>query len=196
MIYFTSDTHFEFPGILTKMGRKGFKNVAEHDEQILTNINNLVKKTDTLYILGDFAFTRPHYYRNLIQCDNVKFVIGNHDDPIQSAEAFGSIPDLLVAPLSNGYNSYCTHYPMAFWDKSHKGSYHFYGHMHAQREQFLDCMFPERRSIDVGIDNAYRLKGISEPFSELELLDILGDRKGHDDLQFYIDYREANRDVS
>lgn len=191
MKYFTADTHFSFPGILTKMGRKGFINVPEHDWAILENINSLVSQTDTLYILGDFAWSKPDHFRNLINCDNIVFVVGNHDDKDAVTWAFGQVHDLVEVQLLNGASSFCTHYPMAFWDKSHKGSFHFYGHMHAQREHYLDSVFPERRSIDVGIDNAYRLKGRSEPFSEVELLDILGDRKGHDDIQFYTDFRKA-----
>lgn len=181
------------------MGRRGFtgiRSMAEHDDQILDNINNLVKKTDTLYILGDFALDRPARFKERIVCQNIFFIIGNHDKKELTTWAFGTVYDLLEVKLNNGNYAYCSHYPMAFWDRSHKGSYHFYGHMHAQRETFLDCMFPDRRSMDVGVDNAYRLKGKHEPFSELELLDLLSTRKGHDDLQFYKDYQLATADAS
>lgn len=87
--------------------------------------------------------------------------------------------------FSNKEKCYLSHYCTLYYPSSHNNAYHCYGHNHATREQYLDNLFPERRSMDVGIDNYYRLFGKYEPFSEDEILSILSPRKGHDPLEFY-----------
>jgi calcineurin-like phosphoesterase family protein len=74
---------------------------------------------------------------------------------------------------------------MAFWDGSHHGSFHIYGHCHTNSEAKLDAFYPERRSIDVGVDNAALQLGNYQPFSKEDLIGILGGRKGHDPLDYY-----------
>jgi hypothetical protein len=46
-------------------------------------------------------------------------------------------------------------------------------------EDYLDSMWPERRSMDVGVDNAFRIFGEYRPFSEYDILNLLSTRKGH-----------------
>ena len=61
------------------------------DATILHNINARVKPEDTLFHLGDFCFSKSseasnapkkafNYYRELIFCQNVIFIQGNHDN--------------------------------------------------------------------------------------------------------------------
>jgi len=59
-----------------------------------------------------------------------------------------------------------------------------YGHCHFQREAYLDGIWPERRSMDVGVDSARHHLGEFRPFSEDEVVQILGQRKGHHDLAY------------
>ena len=55
MEFFTSDTHVGHAKIIP-LHRRPFSNPDEMDEALLDRINSCVKKTDTLYHLGDFAF--------------------------------------------------------------------------------------------------------------------------------------------
>jgi hypothetical protein len=57
-----------------------------------------------------------------------------------------------------------------------------YGHCHSQREKQLDALFPERRSIDIGIDNAVKYYGAPVPFAEEFFTYGLMSRKGHDQI--------------
>jgi hypothetical protein len=41
---------------------------------------------------------------------------------------------------------FVSHYPHAYWPRSHKGCLHVYGHVHAEREATLDAALPGRRS--------------------------------------------------
>jgi len=187
-LYITADTHFGYAAVLTKMKRFGFRDIEDHDRQVLDCINAKVDVEDFLIIVGDFAHPgKARYYRNEIKCSKVIMVLGNHDKRGECTEVFGCAHDMYQMPFLTGeLSSVFCHYPMAFWDNSHKGAYHFYGHCHTQREATLDTAFPQRRSMDVGVDNAMRLLGKPEPFHEQELLDILKDRSGHDPVEFYL----------
>ncbi len=61
---------------------------------------------------------------------------------------------------------------MRVWLGSHKGYYHCYGHSHGSLESK-----PWGKSMDVGIDSAYRLFGEYRPFSLEEVVEILDKRK-------------------
>lgn len=146
MIWFTADTHFGHEAVISKMGRP-FIGIKEHDDFIISGINQAVQKRDVLYILGDFAWTRPGHYRQRINCREVHLIWGNHDK-----ESFKiHFSNCYVTRYLKESNLFLSHYPHAYWHKSHKGSMHLYGHCHGQREQTLDAAFPGRRSLDVGI---------------------------------------------
>lgn len=67
---------------------------------------------------------------------------------------------------------FLSHYAHRVWDKSHKGVIHLYGHSHATLEDQ-----PWGKSMDVGIDNAYRLFGEYRPFSLDEIVKLMGKRE-------------------
>ena len=71
-----------------------------------------------------------------------------------------------------------SHYAQAVWNKSHSGSWMLYGHSHATAENWLDQMMPNRFSLDVGVDNIYRLIGEYRPISFEEIEKIFKNRKG------------------
>lgn len=190
MIYFSSDQHFNHLGLATEgitgkgMGR-GFPTLDEHNETLLDAINSRVHSTDILYLLGDFAWTKPSKFRMQIRCKHIRFIFGNHDKRMESLNAFGECKDLICTKFSNGENVILSHYPQMYWTKSHYNAYHLYGHMHRQREDYLDNLLPDRRSMDVGVDNAKYLLGHWGPFSEDEILAHLSHRAGHDPLSYY-----------
>lgn len=78
MRYFTSDTHFGH-GMVS--GLRGFQNVPDHDDHIISQIADLSSK-DELFILGDLQLSRdlsrlPFLPRNM-DC-TMHLVLGNHD---------------------------------------------------------------------------------------------------------------------
>lgn len=158
---------------------------------MIENINKIVGKNDTLWHLGDFAFGRTHYvndclnYRNKIRCKNVNIIWGNHDKPHLIKHLFKSDAYLIPRYKWNKQTFFLTHYAPAVWDKSHRGSIALYGHSHANAEKRLDKIMPDRRSMDVGVDNAYRLTGEYRPFSFEEIISIMNKKKG-----CYIDHHE------
>jgi calcineurin-like phosphoesterase family protein len=141
-------------------------------------------------------------YRERIKCKVVNLVWGNHDRR-EIAPLFTS--NYSSYELRWGSRkvvmSHCAH---AVWEGSHRGAYHLYAHSHTTAENNLDIfsvvcdlrpnnlqdllvklqkvdlqsLQPSRRSIDVGIDNAFRLLGEYRPFSFEEIDHILAARQG------------------
>lgn len=80
-IFFTADTHFGHENII-KFCKRPFKSVKNMDNQILCNINNIVKKEDTLIHLGYFGFQNRNNLKSIKGQIIGKFILiaGNHDN--------------------------------------------------------------------------------------------------------------------
>jgi hypothetical protein len=111
---------------------------------------------------------------------------------------FGEVPYIRLIelrsapghPRTKKLKTVLCHTPMVFWEGSHKGWAHLYGHCHGQREDTLDqWLGADRRSMDVSVDNIYKLTGSFSPLSEADLFRQLYYRLGHDPVEFYSNYR-------
>lgn len=87
--YFSADFHFGHDKIRFYCSRP-FTSLKEMDSTIINNLNTRIKKEDTLFVLGDFCFSRSteapdspksafSFYRDQINCQNIIFINGNHD---------------------------------------------------------------------------------------------------------------------
>jgi len=187
--FFTADCHFDHVKFYDPMVTRPFT-MDEWHEMLLYRINTMVDRTDRLFILGDFAWKRPGYWRQQIQCRHVTLILGNHDSEAKCRRVFGGAMYLTrVVKKVCGQQVFLSHYPHAHWPASHYGSLHLYGHCHNQREACLDAIWPERRSMDVSPDTAYQLTGEWRPFSDEEIVERLTQRRGHDNIQFYKDFQ-------
>ena len=186
--FWISDTHLGHDAIILKMGRGYFSSIEEHDGTIIEGINSTVGVRDRLWIQGDFAWHgKAQKFRQMIRCKNIGFIIGNHDKPDDIRKAFGGFfVDRLVrkwGPAGEPLVMY--HYPILFWDRSHRNGFHTYGHMHTNQEALMDFLFPERRSMEVSVDEAKRKLGVVRPFAKQDIYDLIGSRKGHDPIEYY-----------
>jgi len=145
-------------------------------------------------------------FRRRIHCKNVHLIFGNHDEEIEEgtisihevgelcgkthddAELGRKVRELLNSEhnLSGHFSSVqhykevavdgimiCMfHYKQTIWNKSHRDAYHLYGHSHSMAEHLVNG-----KSMDVGVDNAFKLLGEYRPFSHEEILHFLGGRK-------------------
>ena len=66
MIHFTSDWHLYHTNILKYCDRP-FKTIEEMHEVILHNWNRVVKKGDTVYVLGDVTYGNKENTLNFIK---------------------------------------------------------------------------------------------------------------------------------
>lgn len=102
--------------------------------------------------------------------------VGGHDKltiaPAMAKELFSSVN--YYKHISIGKQEIImSHYAFRVWNRSHHGSIHLYGHSHDS----LDRDGTEwGKSMDVGIDSAYRRFGVYRPFSEAEIMDIMAKR--------------------
>lgn len=153
------------------------------DDAIIDNINRMVGPNDTLWHLGDFALPgRNFYYENCrkyrerIRCRNIHYIFGNHDRR-EIAPLFTRSYDLYDAEI-NGRGFVLCHYALAVWNRSHHGAICLYGHSHSSAEKWLEQAMPGRRSMDVGVDNAYKIFGEFRPFTFDEIISLVGNRSG------------------
>ena len=173
-----------------------FRTVEDHDHHLIGAINCTVREEDELYILGDFS-QEPGKYRAMIDCKHVYLIRGNHDPVQKSRTVFGDLPWMRTVRLrcdGDSLRAVLCHFPLAYWDGSHKGWAHLHGHVHGQREATLDRAFGTfRRSLDVGVDAIRSEFGDYFPLDEQELYCILSNREGHDNPIYYHDL-QAQRD--
>lgn len=153
MNYYTSDLHFNHKNII-KHCHRPFYNIKNMNDTIINNFNQILKPKDSLYILGDLGWEMKNCesIANLvaqIKCKKI-LITGNHDKDIIKKEElrnqFKEIYDMYS--LKDGdYNITLCHYPMLVWNKSNKGSYHFYGHIHKHTLEHT-----AKNSFNVGVD--------------------------------------------
>jgi calcineurin-like phosphoesterase family protein len=173
--WFTSDFHFGHTNIAGpkvsnwKEGYRDFESVHEMNKCLTQTINKYVKKDDTLYFLGDFCFgghINTPSYRHSLQVETIHLCRGNHDHHIAKyASMFTSINDHIWKAIG-GQEFFLHHYAGRVWPASHKGTIHLYGHSH-------DSIPDYGKSMDVGVDVAYRMFGEYRPFSLEEILEIM-----------------------
>ena len=143
-IFLTSDSHFGHANII-KYCNRPFEHITEMDEALISNYNEVVKPSDTVYHLGDFAFSRtPEKYFYRLN-GNVHLILGNHDDESNLRNCqFASVQDVLFFH-HNSNAFWLSHYAHLRWPRSHHGTYHMFGHSHGGLNGY-------GRSMDVGVD--------------------------------------------
>lgn len=179
--FFTSDTHLSHDAL--GLSFRQFETIEHHNDAIMDGINKAVGVHDRLFVLGDFCWRGEESWVAKIRCKNLHLIFGNHDKA-KLGKLFKTAEDTSEVKIQ-GRKVFLSHYPHAFWPASHHGSLHLYGHVHAQHEIPLDVLFPGRRSMDCGVDNAFRLVGEYRPFSEDEIVGMLADRPGHYHVKTY-----------
>lgn len=112
MIHFTSDSHWGHANII-KYCNRPFKNVWEMNHVLIEKWNAVVKPTDTVYHLGDFAFLAPRQIKDLLKClnGNITMVLGNHDGPAHNYPGVTIVKDSMSLKLEDGTELFMTHYP-------------------------------------------------------------------------------------
>lgn len=193
-IYFSSDFHLNHSNICGpkisqwKSGYRDFDTLDQMNQTILQNINKTVKFDDTLYFLGDFCFggheKTPHW-RNQIRCQNIYWYKGNHDSyQWRYKDMFIKTRDVDMIEIYK-QKIFLSHYKHGIWEGSHKGYWHLYGHSHASAEHWVIG-----KSMDVGIDNAYKILGEYRPFSFDEIKKLMDKRDIH-----YVDHHNKDTNV-
>jgi calcineurin-like phosphoesterase family protein len=172
-VYLTSDTHYSHNNICRGISKwnsnecRDFDTLEEMNNTIVNNINKYVKYDDLLIHCGDWSFggiENIKKFRDRINCKNIILIQGNHDHNIDKHVENGTINELFLEFKQIGYYQIefmkfvCCHFPMSIWHQSHKDVPLFYGHVHGSFQNV-------GKSMDVGIDNIFKLIDIYKPIS-------------------------------
>lgn len=137
--FYISDLHLGHDNVI-KFDNRPFKSVKEMDQTLIDNWNKVVSDGDTVYILGDFCWSKNEleWVKILKQLKGEKVLIkGNHDLKYFSSSLrpmFKYIKDYDEVK-DNGKRVILSHYPIPFY----RGAYnpdmvHLYGHIHVTIE--------------------------------------------------------------
>lgn len=175
MNFFTADLHLGHANIIKHCSRQ-FYNSGEMDAAIIREINEKARDSDTLWVIGDFAFRGrdPAHYLERLACRDVRLLFGNHDKGSKCG-CFAWTGD--VAEISVGTQRiWMSHYAHRSWPASHRGSWHLYGHSHGGLD--TDDVARGLSAIDVGIDNCTRYGlPFGSPWSMDDLARVLPRKK-------------------
>jgi calcineurin-like phosphoesterase family protein len=172
-VYLTSDTHYGHKNICkatsswtapNSAGCRNFSSIEQMNQAIVDGINETVPENSLLIHCGDWSFggyKNIEKFRKQIRCKNVILLQGNHDHHISQHFVeeglfleFTQIGFYQVESI----RFVCAHYPMAIWHQSHHDVPLFYGHVHGSYTSV-------GKSLDVGIDNMYKMKQQYTPIS-------------------------------
>lgn len=168
---FTSDTHFGHKNIIEYCNRP-FSSVEHQDNVLVENWNAKVKPDDVVYHAGDFAFGSGCFWKSIRARLNGKIhlILGNHDErvPMTLFESVRPYVELSIHLEEGGVQKMVIfHYGMRTWHHDLRGTWHLYGHSHAQ-------LPPYGKSMDIGVDNPL---AHYSPFTFDELRAILDQRE-------------------
>jgi len=153
--YITSDLHFGHNNIMKfcPVTRARFRNDVDYmNEAMIKEWNDIVQPDDLIYILGDVAFSSSQKATDIMRrLNGTKILVeGNHDRKVltdkQFYNCFAEVHKYLDIQY-NGTKCVMFHYPISEWDQMHRGSVHFYGHLHGN-ESGLE----KYRCKDMGMD--------------------------------------------
>lgn len=156
MIYFTSDTHFNHKAIIHYCNRP-FETVEEMNDRLIENWNKVVKPSDSVYHLGDFA----------LYCDDVEsirkklngkihLIKGNHDKT-----KIGKYFNWFGEQIRINYmkqDIILNHYPLLTYAGCYTKTWNLFGHVHTCKisngnPDITRMNFLLPRQYDVGVDN-------------------------------------------
>lgn len=143
--FFIADTHFGHKNILrfdTIKAYRDFATIEEHDEEIVRRWNGVVSKGDTVWHLGDFAFSSKAVAIAGRLNGHKRLVLGNHDH-YPSAEYLKYFHKLYGAATLKD-DVLLTHIPV-HPAQLERFKFNIHGHLHAH------CL-PDTRYINVSCE--------------------------------------------
>jgi len=160
-VFFSGDPHYSHTNVL-KYSDRNFSNVHEMNKELTQAWNKIVGPKDNVWMLGDLTMDKRKVPEILDRLNGrIHYVYGNHDK--KSRGIIAAHPKVvwtgdLAFPTFNKTPFTLSHYAMRVWSASHYGAISLFSHSHG-------TLPPVERSMDVGVDVAFRLLGEYRPFS-------------------------------
>ena len=211
--FFVADLHFSHASVLyfhperreacgvtlEKLQADKKAAVEKHDEWLIDLWNKTVKKSDIVYILGDFCLgSKKRTEEILMRLKGKKFLVrGNHDQSCRGLDRyFEWVGDIKEIKFTHNQYEFidpnetfcveCCHYPMVTWNRRPHGTAHLHGHCHGSLNNF-NRISNELR-LDVGLDSdecGYKFLDIEQIYKHFT---EIRSRAGVDTFQEYIDW--------
>lgn len=156
----TSDPHIGHKNIIKFCGRP-FSDIAEMEETIVTNYNNVVGKKDITFLVGDIIWSNSgrEFNKFMNRLNGYKIIVpGNHDKP----SCFKSLPgdcvvsqDIVFLYINNFPKYVLSHFPLVTYSGIERGCINLHGHIHSGplSTSGFDTSFKSPNHIDIGVDN-------------------------------------------
>ena len=188
-IFVTSDTHYHHKRIL-EFTKRPFSTIEEMREGLISRWNERVSRSDLVYHLGDFSFSKDplEWDKILSRLNGQKHLIrGNHDHSVvvKKVKGFQKI-DYYKEIQVEKQRIVMFHYACSEWSRSNHGSIQLFGHSHGSFKVPED-----RRQMDVGVDvqNCYPIS-IEEVIKRMQKIEVKpSDYHGRED--YYVPVRNV-----
>lgn len=138
-VFFTSDLHFSHDRDFIYKPR-GFNSIEEHDAEIIKRWNDIVKKEDIVYVLGDLIMgDQDAAIENLKKLNGkIRFLAGNHDTNnkiIRYLEECNFTYFGCAAIIKHGKKTlYISHYPTITGNTTKEKVINLHGHTHSKNK--------------------------------------------------------------
>jgi calcineurin-like phosphoesterase family protein len=160
--FYISDYHFYHQLALDRSRSTEFNSIEDMNNQLIKRHNNKVGMNDDVYILGDVIVCSKdnleEYLLNTVAKLNghLHLIVGNHDNKFINNKIFRSYFESINDTLYLNYSKYKVvlfHYPILFWYKKQKSSYHIYGHIHDDRSGYeIKILFNEPKALNACVE--------------------------------------------
>ncbi|MDR0307085.1 MAG: metallophosphoesterase [Chitinispirillales bacterium] len=159
MIFYIADLHLGHKNII-KFCERPFSSVEEMNKTFIENWNEVVDESDTVYIIGDFAYRSALSTKPVLEkLKGIKHLItGNHDrgwmKNIKPEEYFASVSPLAEIDDGDTHVILC-HYPMLSWNRAAYGAVHIHGHIHNSIKGRTIAILKDMNAYNAGVDVNY-----------------------------------------
>lgn len=172
-VFFTSDTHFGHKNIL-RFCKRPWATIAEHDQALIQNWNDIVPEDAVVFHLGDFCykgggFPTIQHLKGLLH-GQIVLIRGNHDPDTRKTQNFQKLQQLFTGVYDllqievEGQRILMSHYPLLTWPHAYgqHPTWQLFGHVHLRKRiTSLDAFTVEQccrpTQYEVGVDlNGYR----------------------------------------
>ena len=157
MIYLTSDLHLCHAREFVYKPR-GFDDIHEMNNAIITNWNRTISMDDEVYLLGDVMLNNNEEGLRLLRSlrGTIHILIGNHDtdNRVEAYRNCWNVCEVTYATMFKymHYNFYLSHYPTFTGnlqkDSLRKMTLNLYGHTHQTTNFYNDIPFMYHVGVD------------------------------------------------
>lgn len=148
--WFIADTHFRHKNVL-EFENRPFESLEEMEDKLIKAWNDVVAKTDTVYIVGDFCFANNKEWIEILDQlkGNIILVKGNHDKSkiIKRVQNEGYLSEIFEVGKLIQHEKlffYVTHFPFEIGERPQY--FNISGHIHSKESNLIN-------QLNVGVDS-------------------------------------------